>query len=86
MVAGNAVLFFTAVFIVQQKGSVVLDVLFWAVVAGLVLVRYVDIRFLKGSTAENEPATLRHWRRYSIGLVSVWAAVWIVAHAAAGLH
>ncbi len=40
--------------------------IFWLIALGLILARYVDIRYLKGETTDNKPATLKHWRRYSV--------------------
>ncbi len=85
MVVGNGLLFFTAIFIAQQRAGVILDILFWGAVAGLVLTRYIDITIFHGQTAENEPATLHHWRRYALLLIVVAAGIWVVAHGAARL-
>jgi len=43
--------------------------IFWLVALALILARYIDIRYLKGETADNKPATLKHWRRYSVILL-----------------
>jgi hypothetical protein len=77
---GNVVPFFLAVFIAQRSGFSALDLFFWAAVAGLILLRYVDITRLGGLTGDGEPATLRHWRRYSLRLLLIFAVVWALAH------
>ncbi len=80
MAFGNMALIITAFSIVQQKAGIVLDVIFWAVVTGLILIRYIDIKVFQGNTADNEPATLKDWRQYSILLIVISAFVWFVAH------
>jgi len=85
MIFGNGILFFTAIFIAQQRAGIVLDIVFWAVVAGVILTRYIDITVFQGNTADNEPATLKDWRQYSLALLVISSVVWIVAHGAANL-
>lgn len=82
MAFGNLLLIFIAFSIAQQKAGIVLDVIFWAVVAGLIFIRYIDIKVFQGHTAENEPATLQHWRKYSLLLIIISALLWIVSHGA----
>ncbi len=80
LVIGNAALFFLAIRIAQRRAFSALDVAFWAVVLGLIVVRYIDITRLKGSTKDGEPASLRHWRRYVLSLLLVSGAAWALAH------
>jgi hypothetical protein len=87
MLLGNAVLSLIA-FRIAQRGperTWITDVAFWTVVASLVLVRYLDIARLGGTTASGEPASFRDWRQYSWRLLLIALAVWIVAHALGGL-
>ena len=56
------------------------DVLFGATVILLVIARYVDISYLHGDTSNGEPATMKHWRQYAIGLVLISLAILGVAH------
>jgi len=53
--------------------------MFWLIALGLILTRYVDIRYLKGETADNKPATLKHWRRYSVILVIAAGLLYLLA-------
>lgn len=46
--------------------------------------RRLDITKFNGRTFGDEPATLRHWRRYAVLLVSSTVAAWSVAHLIAG--
>jgi len=84
MLLGNAVLAFCIIFIFQHKGVFLhaADGVFWIGVASLVLVRYLDVRFLNGSTAVGEPASMRHWARYAVLLVIVCTVFWALAHGA----
>lgn len=84
MLAGNAVLALSVVFILHNtKGFFhAADVVFWCAVASLLLVRYIDIRFLDGLTATGAYATMRHWTRYAIVLVVCSGAVWTLTHVA----
>ncbi len=57
----------------------ILSVVFWAIVGGLIGIRYIDITRYEGQTSKGEPATLRDWKRYSLGLTTVSLAMWAVA-------
>ncbi len=82
MFFGNVLLAFSLMFIVQNGGRFfqVADWVFWIALASLVLIRYVDIRFLGGCTGAGEPTTVRHWTRYAAVLIVCSTAVWILAH------
>ncbi len=82
MALGNMLLVIVAFSIVQQRAGIVLDVIFWAVVTGLILIRYIDINILGGQTTDFKPATLQHWRRYSLLLLLASAVLWLLAHGA----
>jgi hypothetical protein len=77
---GNVVLLFLLVLIVQRKGFTLFDPIFWAALAALVLVRYVDVKFLKGQTSNAEPATMRDWRKYLVRLLGIGGGGWVIAH------
>jgi len=83
--AGNVALLILARAILQARDGFLTwrDAAFWAVAASLALVRYLDVRFLGGRTAEGTPATPRHWRRYTVSLATASLIVWGLAHAAA---
>lgn len=85
MGAGNLLLLMFAVLIAQKEtfDVSVYDLGLWVIVAAMVCVRYVDITRLGGQTTEGQPATVAHWRSYSLGLASVAFLMWIVAHALA---
>jgi len=85
MVVGNMALAFLAMGIFEQNWwpPTWRDAAFWAVVASLAVVRFVDIRLLGGRTGEGEPASESHLRRYIVGLIVVAGGLWALAHLAA---
>src|SRR5687767_8728625 len=78
MVGGNLLLLMLTLTILRElEWTLTLkDALFWLVVATMVALRYVDMMRLRGTTADGEPTTARHVRRYAVGLLGVWALVW----------
>jgi hypothetical protein len=87
MFLGNFVLMICAVntFIGESKSTRTSDIIFWSAVAAMIIVRFLDIKFLDGLTADGKPASLRHWRRYAIILALSSALVWAAAHIASTL-
>jgi hypothetical protein len=69
----------------ESNSTRVSDIIFWSVAAALIIVRFLDIKFLDGQTATGEPATIKHWRRYAIALAVISAAIWSAAHVTAYL-
>ncbi len=85
MMIGNVILLLCAYGIIQHRSSVLstADAFYWAIVGSLLAARYVDIRHLCGTTAEGDPATMAHWRRYATVLGVVSTSLWLGAHAIA---
>lgn len=85
IMVGNLALLFCAVYIAQNATRLVgvADAVYWAIIGSLLAARYVDIRHFQGRTAEGEPASMAHWRRYAGLLVAVSAGLWLAAHLAA---
>jgi len=82
MLLGNALVFLCAYLIVQADGALTLvDAVYWLAVAGLVGARYVDVRYMEGRTAEGQPATMRDWQRYRLGVLGTSAVLWGAVHA-----
>jgi len=79
--AGNLALLFLAVAIFQRGGFSALDLAFWAVVVALASARYADITRFQGRTTSGEPATMRHFRRYLVTMVSLAGGLWVGVHA-----
>lgn len=84
MAWGNVALLFSAVKMAEREASTLDTVVFLAVAAGLLGVRYVDIVCFAGETAEGDPASLAHWRQYAAGVVVVSALLWGLAVLVAG--
>jgi uncharacterized membrane protein len=76
---GVSLLVFSAIFIAKGKAAGLADIIFWLIALGLILARYVDIRYLKGETSDNQPATLKHWRRYSVMLLIASGLLYLLA-------
>jgi hypothetical protein len=87
MALGNFALMICAANILMSESSStrISDVIFWSAAIAMIIVRFLDIKFFNGQTATGEPATLAHWRKYSILLAVVSTVIWAAAHAAAGL-
>jgi len=87
MFPGNLFLVFPMIFIFQSGGGFfqTADWVFWIALASLVLIRYVDIRFLNGCTAAGAYASVTHWIRYAVILTACSTALWVLAHVAGHL-
>ena len=83
MLVGNVILFFLTIFILLNQGKMFndADVVFWITVAVLVPTRYFDIKLLDSLTATGRPASMAHWRKYTIFLLICSTAVWVLSHA-----
>lgn len=81
---GGILLFFCALFIAQGKNPVVSDVIFIIFTLVLILLRFIDIRFLKGETMDNQPATMAHWRGYALKMLIVSVLLYVLARIGAG--
>ena len=77
---GNMALLFLLVPIARARSFSYLDVIFWAVVAALLALRFADIRFLKGQNTEGGRATMVDWRRYAVLLTAIAGGAWVVLH------
>ena len=81
MLIGNALLLLSAFSIAIGGGALSwVDGAFWAVVAAVIGIRYLDIAKMGGATAAGQPATMSHWRRYVLLLVVFSLAAWCIAH------
>ena len=68
------------IFMGEGRSTRISDIIFWCVVPAMIIVRFLDIKFLDGQTATGEPARFKHWRRYAIVLVVISAVIWSAAH------
>jgi len=84
MFLGNGLLLICALSIVNRGRALSwVDGAFWALVAVLVGLRYLDIARMGGQTATGQPAPMSHWRRYVAFLLVFALALWFGAHAVA---
>lgn len=82
-ILGNFLLFILLILIVigSQSQASLLNVVFWLTVAGLVLIRFIDIQAFHGQTADNKPATMKDWLNYAAGTVAMSGFFWILVQA-----
>jgi hypothetical protein len=52
------------------------SVMLWLVAATMIGARWLDISRFNGLTAEGQPASPRHLRRYAVGVGAAAAALW----------
>ncbi len=83
MLVGIVALLFLGIEIVRRPGFSGVDAAAGAVVAGMILARFVDVRYLNGQTADGKPATMADWRRYSVRLAALALVLWGLLHAIA---
>ena len=79
---GYVALFLCWALVAKGTAPVVMDIIFFVVAIGLIVVRYVDITKFKGQTSEGKPATLAHWRRYAVLMTVISAGLWVLARIA----
>jgi hypothetical protein len=85
---GNVALALCAVAILCHRGDFLsaADIVYWSLVAALIVVRFVDIRKFGGRTAAGEPASAAHWRRYLVFVIVGSLVLWATAHVGAYLE
>ena len=81
ILVGNFALLILMVLIVQKGTLSFLDIVFWAVVATILFIRYADIKWLKGIGPDLQPATMKDWGRHARLLIIIAGVAWVVAHA-----
>lgn len=81
MFLGNGLVAVSGYLIVQaERAFSVADLVYWLGAASLIGVRYVDVRYLAGRTAEGEPATMRNWHRYWMAVLATTTLAWAAIH------
>jgi hypothetical protein len=83
MFFGNLILVFLLIFIFEKGPGFpsLHDAAYLVTLVSLLIIRYLDIRFLKGETGEGKPATMTDWRHHAVLVSSVATGAWIVARA-----
>ncbi len=84
--AGNAAIYLSLATIAATKPPLPssLDFVVGITLILMIAVRWLDIARCGGRTIRDEPATLRHWRRYAVMLTGTTLAAWSIAHLIAG--
>jgi hypothetical protein len=78
---GNLVLFALAMGIYKTQTIVsIIDIVFWVLAFSMIIVRYFDIKYLKGVTFEGQPATMEDWRKYVKYFLLFALGLWLIAH------
>jgi hypothetical protein len=80
LAGGNFALLILLAFIAQKSGFSSLDIVFWAVIAALLFIRYADIKWLKGQGPDVQPATMRDWAKYARLLLIIAGGAWAAVH------
>ncbi len=57
-----------------------LDLIYFVVLGGMLLGRWLEFRYSRPQTAMGEPATAAHLRRYALVLSILGLGIWIVAN------
>lgn len=85
LLAGAFILGISAVVISTKTGSAFssADIFFWLAALIMILARYVDIRYFRGSTVAGHPADMAHWWRYAAIIGGASTMLWLTAHAVA---
>lgn len=78
MAIGNIALILVAIGILRKPAWTFswLDAAFWAVVLGVLGVRYLEVTRLGGLDVDGKPVTRRTLMRYAIGVGSTGAVLW----------
>lgn len=81
MLLGNVLVFLLAYGIAMRGVYLTrIDLAYWLAAASLPLVKFIDIRFMRGTTADGAPATMSHWRRYTLMVMVITFTLWLAAH------
>jgi hypothetical protein len=82
MALGNLFVALTAISIMQggRENIFLKDAVFLSLVAVTVLARYLDVKYLHGQTAEGEPATMAHFKKYAAMIIPIYFVLLLIAH------
>ena len=80
MVFGSLILLITAITVAFEtiQNIYAAVVIYWGDVVCMIIVRYLDIRYLRGETTDGQPATMKDWKRYSVFLVIASVVIWVL--------
>jgi hypothetical protein len=82
MLLGHAIVFMSLGTIIVEELAFpsILDGVIWITVALMIVARRVDITRWNGTTSTGEPATLVHWRSYTVTVICIAAAGSALVH------
>jgi hypothetical protein len=82
MLFGHAIVFVSLgiVLVDQLAFPSAHDGVVWITVVLMIVARRIDIVRFQGTTASGEPATLTHWRHYTLNLIWITAIASAIAH------
>jgi len=80
MAIGPMIIILIAIAIMMKsfEKNAITNLTYWGLVLSVILIRYLDIRYLKGETADGEPATMKHWKRFCMLLLIIYTVLWLV--------
>jgi hypothetical protein len=78
MLIGHSAIIFSAMYIASGKSPIITNTVFFLLVMSLILIRFIDIKIYKGQTAEGEPATMKHWQRFTAIVLGYSSAIWLL--------
>ena len=73
---GNIVVFAMFLRSMQHREVGAADAVYWVFGAGMIVVRFLDVRYFHGSTLDGKPASMADWRRYSLAVALLLGAAW----------
>ena len=84
--AGNAIVYLALITIAVKAIAwpSYLDAVVWVTTGLMLVARWFDITRFSGRTITDEPATMRHWRRYAVLVIGVTLGAWLLARWVAG--
>jgi hypothetical protein len=77
--AGNVVVFFCALYIVLRKATFAVYLIYILATICLIGVRFIDIKYFMGEKLNGKRASLRHWLRYTLGLLIFVGLLFVAA-------
>lgn len=80
MFLGNLLLIILSFKIAQSEGISIADIALWSVAVAIVVLRYIDIKYLNGQTANSQRATLSDWRRHLLLVAGAATVLWVFGH------
>jgi hypothetical protein len=83
---GTTALIYCLIYMILGKATFAVHLIYILTTVCLVVDRFVDIKYFKGEKMNGEPASLKHWRLYSLLLLVCAGFLLIAAKAFAKLH